>query len=106
MVAVTGIMGWLSVRQVRVWNNSESLFTHMIVALKDDPYRQDIYWRLGKYLYDCGRYGEAIGAFENTIKLNPHHGIAHNYLARLEKMRRNDAAASERLRMLRQSIQP
>jgi hypothetical protein len=83
LVVVISVLGWLSFNQVKVWNNSESLFTHMIRVLGNDPYKQDIYMRLGKYLY-YGKKEEAIINFEKTLAINPYHPEANEYLAEIE----------------------
>ena len=84
LVVIISVLGCLSFNQVKVWNNSESLFTHMIRTLGDDPYKGDIYWRLGKYLYEHGKNEEAITNFENTLAIYPYHPMANNYLAEIE----------------------
>ena len=84
LVVIISVLGWLSFNQVKIWNNSESLFTHIIKTLSNDPYKQDIYWRLGKYLYENGKKEEAIINFEKTLAINPNHPIANNYLAEIE----------------------
>jgi tetratricopeptide (TPR) repeat protein len=84
LVVIISVLGWLSFNQVKVWNNSESLFTHMIRTLGNDPYKGDIYWRLGKYLYEHGKKEEAITNFENTLAINQYHPIANKYLAEIE----------------------
>ena len=80
LVIINSTLGLLSFNQVKIWNNSESLFTHMIKTLKNDPYQQDIYWRLGKYLLNKGKKEEAIINFEKTLSINPYYPIANNYL--------------------------
>jgi predicted negative regulator of RcsB-dependent stress response len=79
-----GVLSWLSFNQIKIWNNSESLFNHTIDTLGKDPYQQDIYWRLGKYLYVNGKISKAIMNFEKTLAINPNHSIAHSYLAQIE----------------------
>lgn len=80
LIMIISIFGRLSFKQVKVWNNSESLFTHMIKTLNGDPYVQDIYWRLGAYLYPKKRTEEAIINLKNTLKINPVHLISHKLL--------------------------
>ena len=53
------LLALLSFVQVGAWKNSEALFRHMIRKLGNDPYRSDIYWRLGMVLSSEGRMAEA-----------------------------------------------
>ena len=85
--------GWLSVKQIKIWNNSEYLFSYIIKTLGNDPYRQDIYWRLGKYLLQKGKTEHAIINFDKTLTINPYHPIANAYLAKIE-YKNNDFAKS------------
>jgi len=84
LLVIISVLSLLSLNQVKFWNNSESLFTHMIRTLGNDPYKQDIYWRLGKYLSENGKKKEAIINFEKTLEINPNHPIANYYLAERE----------------------
>jgi len=78
------ILSWMSISQVKNWKNSESLFTHMIETLGDDPYRQDIYCRLGKYFYENGQEKRAIINFKNALVINPDNFLANYYLSDIE----------------------
>ena len=93
-------LGWLSVRQVRIWRDSETLFRHMIITLGNDPYRQDIHWRLGHYLARQGRRGAAIAEFERTIAIEPLHAVARGWLVNLELERGNLRRAAGHLQVL------
>ncbi len=84
LLIVISVLGWLSFNQIKVWNNSESLFSHTIETLKNDPYQEDIYWRLGNYLYNNGKEAKAIMNFERTLAINPYNRKAHSYLAAIE----------------------
>ena len=84
MVFTVMILGGLTFNQVKIWNNSETFFKYTIKKLGNDPYRQDIYWRLGKFLYEKGRREEAKINFLNVLKINPFHSIANGYLKKLE----------------------
>ncbi|MEI8195885.1 MAG: tetratricopeptide repeat protein, partial [Phycisphaerae bacterium] len=59
--------------QVTIWKNSETLFDHMIAELGDDPYRSDIYWRLGSYRLQQRQYAGAAEAADQTLALVPNH---------------------------------
>lgn len=73
----------LSFRQTRVWNNSITLFKHMIKNLGDDPYRQDIYWRLGLFYTKQHKIPQAVEQFQMTLQINQNHPLAHLYLAQI-----------------------
>lgn len=66
--------------QTYFWRNGETLFNHMIVELGDDPYREDIYWRLGKYYLQQHNYPAALAAADQTLKIVPNHPIAWNII--------------------------
>ncbi|MBN1363762.1 MAG: hypothetical protein JW976_03060 [Syntrophaceae bacterium] len=83
LLIVISILGLLSYNQIKIWYNSESLLSHTIETLGNNPYRQDSYWRLGKYFYEKGERGKAIMYFENTLAINPFHPIALTYLAKI-----------------------
>jgi protein O-mannosyl-transferase len=90
----------LSVQQTQVWRNSESLFVHMIGVLRDDPYRQDIYWRLGKHLFEQRRFEEAEAMFAYTLQLNPFHPKAHKYLGHIAYLFGHPHNAAKHLQQL------
>jgi tetratricopeptide (TPR) repeat protein len=70
-IVVIAILGTLSWRQTRVWNNSVSLFEHIIRTLGDDPYSCDIHDRLGELYAKQGQNSKAIEHFQKVIELNP-----------------------------------
>jgi tetratricopeptide (TPR) repeat protein len=84
-IAVITSLGTLSWRQTRVWNNTASLFEHMIRTFGDDPYNYEIHRRLGIFYFKQGRYTEAMELFKKTIEINPvqinpaFSADAHNY---------------------------
>ena len=80
---VTALCAWLTVRQIGIWKDSPTLFTHMIRELGDDPYRADIYWRLGVARLNQGQRAEAINSFRQVLEIDPHEVIAHHYLAQI-----------------------
>ena len=75
-ILVITVLGRLSFRQTLVWNNSVTLFEHMIQTLGDDNYRCDIHWRLGTVLAQQGNTTEAIEHFQQTLRIAPNHPIA------------------------------
>ncbi|UCG59240.1 MAG: tetratricopeptide repeat protein [Phycisphaerales bacterium] len=79
--AVIVALGALSFRQTRVWNNSITLFEHMIATLGDDPYRRDIHWRLGVVLANQGNTTKAREHFLRTLQIAPNHPRALYFIA-------------------------
>ena len=70
----------MSVRQTSVWHDSVTLFEHMIETLADDPYRYDIYWRLGLFHLKEDRLSEAEVALEQAVAIAPGHARSHDLL--------------------------
>jgi len=89
LLIVICILSWVSFNQIKIWNNSETLFSHMIKTLGNDPYRQDIYCRLGAYLYEKGKKEKAIINFEKTLEINPFHPLANIYMTKIEYKNNN-----------------
>jgi hypothetical protein len=84
LITVIIILSWLTVNQIKIWHNSETLFTHMIGTLKNDSYQEDIYSRLGKYLYKTGKQEQAIINFKKALAINPYNARALRYWGQLE----------------------
>ena len=78
------LCAFLSASQVRVWHNSLSLFTHTIGALGNDPYRSDIYLRLGIVLEGRKETDRARLAFLGALEANPANQTARWRLAQAE----------------------
>ncbi len=83
-IMVIIILGWLTVNQIKIWHNTQTLFTHTIGTLKDDSYQEDIYSRLGKYLYKTGNHELAIINFKKALAINPYNARALKYWGQLE----------------------
>ena len=67
-------LGWLTVRQVRVWRDSISLWTH---ALRHNPRHIYAANNLGTALAEQGRSDEAIAQYLTAIQNNPAHAFAY-----------------------------
>jgi tetratricopeptide (TPR) repeat protein len=61
----------ISIRQIGIWQNSVKLFTHMIEKLGNDPYRADMYWRLGEVHLKSGNPVEAAQAYGEFLQFHP-----------------------------------
>lgn len=83
-IMVIIILSWLTVNQIKIWHNTETLFTHVIGTLKNDSYQEDIYSRLGKYLYKSGKQEQAIINFKKALAINPYNARALRYWGHLE----------------------
>jgi Tfp pilus assembly protein PilF len=79
----TALCAGLTVQQIGIWKDSVTLFTHMIRQLGDDPYRADIYWRLGMALMDRGQRAHAVESFRRVLELDPNNFISHYQLANI-----------------------
>ena len=93
-------LGILSVRQINIWKHSVALFEYMIARLGNDPYRADIYWRLGVAQMKLGQRDAALGSFDNVLRIDPKNVLAHKLTAdicynndRFEDARRHYEAA-------------
>jgi predicted negative regulator of RcsB-dependent stress response len=85
LLIVITVLGWLSFNQIKIWHNTESLYSHIIETLENDPNLQEIYWRLGNYyLCERGEKEKAIINFEKTLAINPYNPMAHRSLAQIE----------------------
>ena len=79
-IVIVIILGLMSFRQTRVWNNSVTLFKHMLKTLDNDPYSFDIHYRLGTALFHQGETSQAIEHFKKALEINPFFIEAHNFL--------------------------
>jgi len=93
---VIGTLGLMTFRQTCIWNDSVSLFEHMILTLGDDPQSIDPHCRLGAFLARQGQADKAIRHFEHAVELNPGCADAHLFLAQLlAGQKRYDEAIAE-----------
>ncbi|MBI4326026.1 MAG: tetratricopeptide repeat protein [Chloroflexi bacterium] len=72
-----GCFGLLSVQQIRIWQNSVVLFEHTIARLGEDPYRVDLYYRLGVFHAERNHLAPAVESFQNAISIKPDFVEAH-----------------------------
>ncbi|WP_243371772.1 tetratricopeptide repeat protein [Geotalea sp. SG265] len=93
MSIVLVLFAWLSFKQVMVWKNSETLFTHTIQTLGDDPYRVQIMGRLATYYYQIGQTERAIETLKTLLNVKPTSYKANNQLASIYCAKGQFAAA-------------
>jgi tetratricopeptide (TPR) repeat protein len=79
-VIIITALGFLTYRQTQVWTNSITLFTHTLKTLGNDPYRNDILWRLGFVYTEKGDIDEGIKYCEKAVDINPGNINAQNTL--------------------------
>jgi len=70
-LAVVVALGALSVRQQAAWHDDVSLYVHTLETLGDDPYRVDLYDRLGDLYTRRGDLVHAVRAWDGAIAAQP-----------------------------------
>jgi hypothetical protein len=68
----------LTVQQVKVWQDSETLWKYFITSFPGRMYRA--HYDLGNIYYERGMFYEAITEYENAIAIHPNFPEAHNSL--------------------------
>jgi protein O-mannosyl-transferase len=76
-IAGLAVCSLLTVRQVHIWRNSETLFQQAVRVTKDNYLA---YNNLGYYLSGVGRTAEAIENYRMSLKINPAYEDALNNL--------------------------
>jgi protein O-mannosyl-transferase len=66
-----GTSAWLAHRQTTIWQNTTTLFTHILRQVGDHPARAAVYLRLGVHHLNQGRFSEAVAWFDRTLELRP-----------------------------------
>src|SRR5437867_2953109 len=96
VVLATALLAGLSVRQIGIWRNSLTLFENMMARLGNDPYRADIYWRLGVVQMGMGDEEKALESFNRALEINRVDPTVHRLVAdhfykfgRLEEARKH-----------------
>jgi tetratricopeptide (TPR) repeat protein len=80
LVAAVTLQSSMTIPQIRVWHDSESLFRHTLATLGDDPYRAIIYRRLGMVYAEKGYLDQAIEQYRRSLAIGPG-AIANRLLA-------------------------
>ena len=72
-IVMISILGMLTFQQTKIWNNSATLFRHMIRNLGEDTYRHDIHRRLGLFYSSQDDTVQAIEQYQKTLEIVPDH---------------------------------
>ncbi len=70
-----GACMWFTHHQVRIWENSETLFRNAIAVTRDNYLAQN---NLGFYLAKKGRQAEAMDAYRESLRIRPDYADAQN----------------------------
>ena len=92
-VIIITALGFLTYRQTQVWADSKTLFTHMLKTLGDDPYRNDILWRLGTVYAEKGDIDEGIKYCTKAVEISPGNFKAQNALGSMLMKKNNPEKA-------------
>jgi hypothetical protein len=68
---VIGVLAFLSYQQLRAWQNSETLFQHVLSELKTHPYRHDIHNRLARYYQSRDMDRQVIEQYKLSLEAFP-----------------------------------
>src|ERR1017187_6309055 len=71
LIFLVAVLGAMSVRQIRIWRNSISLFEYMVRELGEDPRRSDLRRHLGRLYADEERIADAVQQFQTSLRLKP-----------------------------------
>src|SRR5499433_1028176 len=73
MIAVLGVLTW---RQVGVWRDTETLWTHAAAASPSSLAHEN----LGEVYQDRGQFDRAAAHFEQSVRMRPGYGPGHFHL--------------------------
>jgi len=92
-------IGNLTIRQIRVWQNSESLWSYVISVFPENvPFA---HYNLGLVYDNKGRIDDVIAEYKRALAINPNYAEAHtNLRAAYDKKGRIDEAIAEYKRAL------
>lgn len=86
-------LGVATARQVALWRNTATLFTHTLLVTRDNPVA---HYNLGDVLLKAGDPRAAVPHYAEAVRLAPEFGDAHNKLgSALGALGRNDEAIAE-----------
>jgi Tfp pilus assembly protein PilF len=76
-LAVLSLLAWQCAMQVRVWQNTATLFTQ---ALRVNPRSALAHNNMGFALAQQGQLNEAVGHYQHALRLRPDYAYTHNNL--------------------------
>jgi Flp pilus assembly protein TadD len=71
----------MSVRQTRVWRDSETLYRHTLAQAGNAPLSEYLHARLAHALFQNGRPAEALSEYASALQLDPNLPEAHEGMA-------------------------
>lgn len=74
------LLGLMSAGQCQIWRNSQTLFERAIQRLGNDPYRSDLYYRLGVIQLRTGHDAQAAKNLAEAVRIAPDLAQAHSAL--------------------------
>ena len=74
MALAPGALSWLSIRQMSVWRDSETLWSQVI---RHEPWNTEAYNNRASYFYDQGDYLKALADYDAALSSSPPLGPAH-----------------------------
>ena len=92
-IAVLAVFAVMSYRQLTYWKDSVTLWERAVAVTRNNYIA---YTNLGFSLAEAGHRSDALGAYQEAIRLKPTYSNAHNYLGVLHaEMGNPDKSASE-----------
>jgi tetratricopeptide (TPR) repeat protein len=74
MASVPGVLSWLSIRQMAVWHDSETLWSQVI---RHEPWSTEAHNNRASYYYDQGDYQNALADYDAALSYAPPVGTEH-----------------------------
>jgi Tfp pilus assembly protein PilF len=94
-VVVVGLLSWRTVAQIKVWRDTETLFTNAIRVTRGNYLA---HYNLGHFYDLAGRKEEAREQYELALRIKPRYADANNNLGAFLAGRREYAKAIEHFR--------
>jgi tetratricopeptide (TPR) repeat protein len=74
LASVPGVLSWLSIRQMAVWHDSETLWSQVI---RHEPWNTEAHNNRASYYYDQGDYQNALADYDAALSYAPPVGAVH-----------------------------
>jgi tetratricopeptide (TPR) repeat protein len=74
MAAVPGVLSWLSIRQMAVWHDSETLWSQVI---RHEPWNTEAHNNRASYYFDQGDFQNALADYDAALSYAPPVGAVH-----------------------------